>query len=61
MDKTMKALLFTAAIGVAALPLLSQTSSGKKPSFEVVSIKPSAPPPPARSGSVEARAVTATP
>src|SRR5215475_10328300 len=43
MNKTAKALLLIAALGVAALPLSSQTSSGKKPSFEVVSIKPSAP------------------
>src|SRR5215471_11484502 len=43
MNKTAKGLLLTAALGVAALSLLSQTSSGKKPSFEVVSIKPSAP------------------
>jgi hypothetical protein len=35
--------LLAAAFGVAALPLLSQTSPNRKPSFEVVSIKPSAP------------------
>lgn len=43
MTKIAKVLLLTASLSVAALPLLSQTSSGKKPSFEVVSIKPSAP------------------
>src|SRR5215471_296196 len=44
MNKTAKGLLLTAALGVAALSLLSQTSPNKKPSFEVISIKPSAPP-----------------
>ena len=43
MNKTVRVLLLAAAFAVAALPLLSQTSANKKPSFEVVSIKPSAP------------------
>jgi uncharacterized protein (TIGR03435 family) len=43
MNKTVKVLLRAAAFAVVALPLLSQTSANKKPSFEVVSIKPSAP------------------
>jgi uncharacterized protein (TIGR03435 family) len=43
MNKAGKFLLLVAAFGVAGMPLLSQTSSNPKPSFEVVSIKPSAP------------------
>ena len=43
MNKIGKALLLTAAFGSAVFPLLSQTSPEKKPSFEVISIKPSAP------------------
>lgn len=43
MIKTGKVLLLVAAVGVAVLPLFSQTASSKKPSFEVISIKPSAP------------------
>jgi len=38
-----RAVLLIAAFLFAVFPLLSQTSSSKKPSFEVVSIKPSAP------------------
>src|SRR5262249_19892708 len=43
MRKTGKIALMLAAIAFAVIPLLSQTSSTKKPSFEVISIKPSAP------------------
>src|SRR6516225_5035555 len=43
MNKTGKFLLLMAAFGIAVMPLLSQTSSKAKPSFEVISIKPSAP------------------
>jgi uncharacterized protein (TIGR03435 family) len=43
MNKTLKILLLSAAAGAAVLPLFSQTASSPKPSFEVISIKPSAP------------------
>ncbi len=43
MHKTGKLALFAGAFVFAAIPLLSQTTPAKKPSFEVVSIKPSAP------------------
>lgn len=43
MKKTGKAALIAAAFAFAALPLLSQTSPTPKPSFEVISIRPSAP------------------
>jgi uncharacterized protein (TIGR03435 family) len=43
MKKTGRVLLLAAAFGAAVLPLLSQTSSNKKPAFEVISIRPSAP------------------
>src|SRR5262245_45808935 len=42
MKKTRPIVLFTAALIFAVMPLLSQTKS-KKPSFEVVSIKPNLP------------------
>src|SRR5579883_2303787 len=44
MKRTGKVLLFLMAFTVAVLPLLSQTSPAKKPSFEVVSIKPNVTP-----------------
>jgi uncharacterized protein (TIGR03435 family) len=43
MNKAGKVVLMFAAAAFAAAPLLSQTSPGPKPSFEVISIKPSAP------------------
>ncbi len=43
MKKTGKVVLMIAAFAVAVIPLLSQTSPNPKPSFEVTSIKPSAP------------------
>lgn len=43
MRKTGKVVLLIAAIIFAVVPLLSQTSPAPKPSFEVISIKPSAP------------------
>src|SRR4051812_38994568 len=43
MKKPMRVLLLAALFAVVALPLLSQTSAKKKLSFEVVSVKPSAP------------------
>ena len=45
MKKTGKALLMTAAFAFAVIPLLSQTSPTRKPSFEVISIKPNVPNP----------------
>jgi uncharacterized protein (TIGR03435 family) len=43
MNKSGKVVLLFAAAVFAVVPLLSQTSSGPKPSFEVISIKPTAP------------------
>src|SRR5215475_1576184 len=43
MNKPGKVVLMLAAAAFAVVPLLSQTSSGPKPSFEVISIKPTAP------------------
>src|SRR5689334_17264879 len=43
MNKSGKAVLLFAAAAFAVVPLLSQTSSGPKPKFEVISIKPTAP------------------
>ena len=43
MRKTGKVVLLIAAFIFAVVPLLSQTSPAPKPSFEVISIKPSAP------------------
>jgi uncharacterized protein (TIGR03435 family) len=43
MKKAGKAALMTAAFAFAVIPLLSQTSPTPKPSFDVISIKPSAP------------------
>jgi uncharacterized protein (TIGR03435 family) len=43
MKRTGKVLLLTAAFAFAVIPLLSQTPRAPKPSFEVISIKPSAP------------------
>ncbi len=43
MKKTGKVALIFAAIALAVIPLLSQTAPIPKPSFEVISIKPSAP------------------
>ena len=43
MKKTGRIALMTGALAFAVIPLLSQTSPTPKPSFEVTSIKPSAP------------------
>src|SRR5215467_9698153 len=43
MEKARKVILFLAACTFAVMPLLSQTSTKPKPSFDVISIKPSAP------------------
>jgi uncharacterized protein (TIGR03435 family) len=43
--KTGKIVLIIAAFAFAVVPMLSQTSPAQKPSFEVISIKPSAPNP----------------
>ena len=43
MNQPGKVVLIFAAAAFAVIPLLSQTSPGPKPSFEVISIKPSAP------------------
>src|SRR5215471_5226902 len=43
MSQPGKVVLIFAAAAFAVVPLLSQTSPGPKPSFEVISIKPSAP------------------
>jgi uncharacterized protein (TIGR03435 family) len=43
MNKAGKVVLMIAAFAVAAVPLLSQAPSTAKPSFDVISIKPSAP------------------
>ena len=45
MMKTRKLVLLPVALTLAWIPLLSQTSQTPKPSFDVVSIKPSAPTP----------------
>jgi uncharacterized protein (TIGR03435 family) len=45
MNKTGKSVLIIASFAFAVVPLLSQTSPAQKPSFEVISIKPSAPNP----------------
>jgi uncharacterized protein (TIGR03435 family) len=50
MKKTEKVLRLAAAFGFAVLPLLSQTSPRPTPSFDVISIKPSAPGPGIRGG-----------
>jgi uncharacterized protein (TIGR03435 family) len=41
MNKTGKVVLMLAAFAVAVIPMLSQTPPTKKPSFDVISIKPS--------------------
>src|SRR5262249_61574494 len=43
MKKAGKISLFALALTFAVIPLLSQTAPSGKPSFEVISIKPSAP------------------
>src|SRR5436853_1967816 len=43
MRKSGKVVLMVAAFAFAVIPLLSQTSPTPKPSFDVISIKPSAP------------------
>src|SRR2546428_7364879 len=43
MKNTEKAALIIFALAFAVVPLISQTAATQKPSFEVVSIKPSAP------------------
>ena len=43
MKETGKVVLSCTAFAFAVMPLLSQTESPKKPSFEVISIKPSPP------------------
>ena len=50
MQKTGRLILIGAAVAFAVIPLLSQTPEPKKPSFEVVSVKPGVPGPGFRGG-----------